>query len=697
MIKPNKLKKINKKRIGLILFILVFIFNLPPQYLLKTSTNTSYINGLSTIDLNQQQRVYSTNISIAGECKILLSNPSEKFSIKTIGKNIFNGTYDNGYISSDTKQNLMANKDKRYKTSKWLFVYPGQKLIISGKGVNRNVWQFKNKSGYVYTVLNSNKIQVPANMYFARVYYAIDLKGDVQIELGEMATMYEKYKESKVMNNKGKLKTYNGFTTFISDLIGKNGLRISYPSKKNTSDIFGVRWKLDELTSKCERLEGAVGLIANTTEGEAPVSNSFDNVYPWSNIKLCNINNLNITYEDNPGFSLNGTNGNVFVEIPKYYIKRYQDSTHEYIYISKEKHEGFELEAAFNEGGKTLEKIYIGIYDGYINDEGKLLSISGTYPTTNKTLSEFRDAARKNGSNNFGCIDLRSVVALQHLYLVEHADKNSSGKIGEGIQKLQYPFGTNAVLSEANSNRIVLSDSHANRYKIGQTIAISEKNVYQLEHRIITNIYKVNDKTAIEFNGTAYNVNKETTFIYNTPVKNGMCDNMLSHTGFAYGEITGNGFTSVRYRYIENSWGNVWNCLDGAISVNRVPYVSYDMKKYGSQNVSDYTKINYMLPEQTNNKYDESYSNETIKNLGFDKDNPLIGLPNQIGIGAENGNSFSDSFYCSNGIRTFRWKGTWDNGVNNRGKAGLFMLRVIYSDNTAVWHDGSRLIYKPIE
>jgi len=46
---------------------------------------------------------------------------------------------------------------------------------------------------------------------------------------------------------------------------------------------------------------------------------------------------------------------------------------------------------------KDLDTFYTGAYDGYIDSDGKLRSLSNKTPTASKTISEFRAAAQLNG------------------------------------------------------------------------------------------------------------------------------------------------------------------------------------------------------------------------------------------------------------------------------------------------------------
>lgn len=687
----------------------------------------SYVHDKAFINLNNSVKSFQTNISKSGTCQVSIKNNSSKVTIKSVNKNIFDGKFDYGYLTYNSNENLTDSHLKRYKTTSWMKVNPGDELTISGDGVNRNLWQFKNHDGNHYSFSNKATVTIPADIEWARVYYSKNISGKVQIEYGPKSTSYEVHLESSVtlpelkgsdvlyqdesfkwnknkngknIGNYGLIKCYDTKTTFIVSGSDIGNITIKY-LKKPTSDkdSYGVKWSLFELTEKCERLEGAAGLIAGSIEGNSPIANDFDFIYPWSDIKLCNIDsNENIIYQGDRGFAFDGSKGNVFVELPKWYVKRYQDASYEYLYISKTQKEGYEIEPAFKEGLQILDKIYIATYDGYVTD-GKLVSRSGTYPTTNLSLKEYREYAKANGSIRYGVLDIRTIIALQHLYLVEFSSKNSSKTIGMGLQKMQYPFTKEAAVSENNVNRIILTNGEASEFKVGQSCAVSEKEDYKMEHRLITAIEKFDDlHMAIYFSGNPYDIKQFTTYIYNTPLASGMCDQMASPSGYASGDIKGNGFTSVRYRFVENPWGNIWNCVDGVVIKNNVPAICYDMTKYTSGGSEDYLPLNYTLPEQMENGNTNTYVNQIVKNLGFDSRYPSIGFPVEIAGGANKDNSFGDSWYCGKAdLRELRWKGAWDLGVGEADRAGLFMLRAWFGIDETYWHDGARLMYKPIK
>jgi prepilin-type N-terminal cleavage/methylation domain-containing protein len=185
---------------------------------------------------------------------------------------------------------------------------------------------------------------------------------------------------------------------------------------------YGVRRKLNTVSTSWERIEDSVGLQANAQIGAEEVLNDFDNVYPWSDIISYNYDtttNQITAYYGDDNFKFDGTNGEVLTKIPEFYYKRYQDDTYEYIYISKNALEGYSKSEEFSVGRYTIS-----------GSSSKVYSKSGAKPLASTTITNFRTYARNLGTG-FGIMDYHYFL-IQMLYLVEYADYNSQAKLGLG-------------------------------------------------------------------------------------------------------------------------------------------------------------------------------------------------------------------------------------------------------------------------
>ena len=128
---------------------------------------------------------------------------------------------------------------------------------------------------------------------------------------------------------------------------------------------------------------------------------------------------------------IDGTDGNVMVEIPKFWYK-YENvgGVHKWS-ISDAAQTGYEVHPAFIRGGVEKSFRYYCAYQGYTLGT-KLISGSGRVPTTSKTRATFRTEAAANGTG-WSQIDWNLLIAVQLLYLVEYANFNTQAMLGQGI------------------------------------------------------------------------------------------------------------------------------------------------------------------------------------------------------------------------------------------------------------------------
>jgi len=145
-----------------------------------------------------------------------------------------------------------------------------------------------------------------------------------------------------------------------------------------------------------------------------------------------------------------GADGQVMVEIPKFYLKHTLVSTLNSWYISKYHLPGFELHPAFWKDGQEVDYRYMSAFEGgmYDDSEGamcakaditnsiytagdKMTSVAGTWAKTNQTRTEYRAMAVERGTG-WRQVDYYLQSAIQLLYLIEYADFNSQDMIGVG-------------------------------------------------------------------------------------------------------------------------------------------------------------------------------------------------------------------------------------------------------------------------
>ena len=491
-------------------------------------------------------------------------------------------------------------------------------------------------------------------------------------------------------------------------------------SRRGNAGQYGVKWKVieDEAVDyflPCERIEDATGLSAA----------DFDGIFPWSQIRLCNIRRLAdgthaITYRDDSGFALDGTNGNVMVEIPKHYSKRYVSQGYEYRLISAEPRPGFILDPAFVENGREIKAMYVGVYESHITADGKMESVSGVYPTADKTRIEYRDCARANGTG-YGTFDIRTLLMIQNLFVIEHADRNSQRAIGNGWGKILQPARTHrCVLAEKGVNRLVTKRGSAKTIAdlakglfIGCAISITSYdhsfNVYHTG-RSVTDVVLDSPRpglASIYFDGTPIDTTTDMC-LGGAAQKTGLADGVARHSG--HGEFNGGRpyddyRCAVRYRYMENLWGNLWCMIDGLNLSNGQAFFCENMNEYESGVVTGVYKpvAITQLTQNDNGNIGGDQEIHYLRNLGYDPRYPWLALPQDYTHQGEssvpgasdalrNGN-FGDYYYLSTTATCYVHGG----GFDHYWRCGLFTMRGWWNDTRRWYLYGSRLIFKPID
>jgi len=232
--------------------------------------------------------------------------------------------------------------------------------------------------------------------------------------------------------------------------------------------------------------------------------------------------------------------GQVMVQIPKFYYKYGYAGTSHTWEISPIIAGGFTVHPAFIKNGVEVDYRYMGAYEGSMYDASagamvapaditanlyaagdKLCSLSGEYPKTNETRAEFRGMAAQRGIEWLQqYYSLKS--AIQLLYVIEYGSFYSQSVIGAG--RTQLSGGT---------------------WTAGSYIGMC-------------------GKSNINGNGTG---------------------NIGGNTDAAY----------MSYRGIENFYGNVWKWVDGININNNVPYISNTGTDFADDTATNYTNLGVTL------------------------------------------------------------------------------------------------------
>lgn len=443
--------------------------------------------------------------------------------------------------------------------------------------------------------------------------------------------------------------------------------------------IYGIKRKITDLNGNINtslswtKIYDNEGLVAQAHIGNSTsVRNDYDNIYPWNSIITINYdtenNNVNAYYGDD-NFAFDGSNGEVFTRYPKMWIKRLfpvqeEDGYYEYRMIAD-----FEVQD-FIEVGSWME----GRYEMYVDADNIGHSRSGVYPKYNANIKQFEQYAKNLGDTY--CLEDWHRFVMDTLYLVEYANNNSQTMLGRGVTEWSEK---KALVAENNVNRIIVDN--ANVFPVGRSISIGTSAAWNsgvAKDRTVTSIetYSNNGVNgyAVYFDGEAVNIALE-NHIWGSAQKTGDCDSL----GMKSGCLINDGRHSVIYRGKEQPLGNMYKFLSGINIKDYQTYICYEPSQYAPDTFNEhYHKLGYVNPNET-----EGYT----KIMGFDKDNPLIALPTELGAGSTTG--YCDYCYSKNaGNRVARVGGHFSSG----GAAGLFSWNFSDSSSNSYWNIGARLL-----
>lgn len=438
--------------------------------------------------------------------------------------------------------------------------------------------------------------------------------------------------------------------------------------ENRTGHIYGIKRSLTTTDATWERTNDAVDLVANATKDGTEVENDFDTLYPWSEMQSFNIdtetNEIKAWYGD-LDFKFDGSNGDVYTHIPKFWYKIWQDDEYEYRAIADYPAKGF----------KESKEFDIARYLTGKGEDGKLHSYSGLDTTAYQNINTYRTEVKELG-DNYCLMDYRYFILL-NLFLVEYATFNSQEALGAGLTSMRHNGSDVALIAETSTNRFIVNTTAGNAFIVGQTVAIGKSEQASSALRTITEINDYSDDDGITgkeivFDGDALDI-ATTNVIWSPAQKSGGCDSL----GMKSGCLADDGKHANSYRGIENIFGNILAFVDGINIKDRVAYVCYTPSEYKS----DVFETPYKALSYTNVS-----SNGYSKTLGFDEDNDLIRFPTEIGGSSTTG--LTDYHWQNSGKRVARVGGDIAGGAG----AGLWYWALNNGSSFAGWTCGARVL-----
>lgn len=221
----------------------------------------------------------------------------------------------------------------------------------------------------------------------------------------------------------------------------------------NAHAIIGVEW--NQATDTWKRIDEHGRAI---TSLPLALSDIFFDLHPiWGKIHRCTLADDGSVnhYGSNPrgdGLTLDGTDGQVMVQIPKCYSKAANPSANVYQwFFSPYTESGFAVDPAFlQRGGTERDYIYAGAYEAHYDGVSKLESITGAAVDNNKTIATFRTNAENRGSTRWGITGIHTLSLLRRLFYVEYAGADSQSLIGRGRVDAASGLATGADSADTN-------------------------------------------------------------------------------------------------------------------------------------------------------------------------------------------------------------------------------------------------------
>jgi hypothetical protein len=328
------------------------------------------------------------------------------------------------------------------------------------------------------------------------------------------------------------------FPTALSAKTFANSIGYWSSWSETVATTMGLDW--DESTDIYTRTGSLVGQTLAVSPGNA-------NLPIHNNIKGCTLlNNGTVNYylsatdwtkkiDGITASDLTGTDGQIMVEIPKFYYKyNYTSTTHNWS-ITSTPTSGYEIHPAFIKDNVEVNYRYCGAYEGVLYDTSasgytnggpsqikdtttitgdKLSSVSGYLPVISAagifgTHLHFRTIAKNRGAG-WRQMDYDLLHAIQILYLIEYANFNSQGTIGSGVTNVtDYVAGTPFVTT-GNGNSIG-NDTGNNAGATTTTVEATKYIKYRgIEHLFghisqwIDGIEMANDKPNISNNANIW-------------------------------------------------------------------------------------------------------------------------------------------------------------------------------------------------
>ena len=241
--------------------------------------------------------------------------------------------------------------------------------------------------------------------------------------------------------------------------------------------LYGVLW--DKTSSAMRRLYDSASITTDTTNfvysGSVNESydNPFDDIYPWSECKQCNVDldlyRAQVAGDDildcitawygDPDFATDGSNGFVGRYTPEFWYYGYENNRGKFVLIADGEVEGF-----------LHHKPSIRSHGFAVDDGNDGVTSNDGQPLTNVAISSIHSKATAGGMTLEDIYELDSHVAL---YMVEFASTDAQSKLGNGCSSCSYEPTFTVLEAETGATSLLLPIAGKAHYIPGATIDFS--------------------------------------------------------------------------------------------------------------------------------------------------------------------------------------------------------------------------------
>lgn len=364
-------------------------------------------------------------------------------------------------------------------------------------------------------------------------------------------------------------------------------------------------------------------------------TNSFDAVYPWKGMRrcCCELNSDGTVtvnaYENQPGYAEDGSNGEVLVEIPLFYVSGMLDVNP---MVSTMPLPGFRLPKKLtNKDGSPKDRCYIRAFPGSIGSDGKLHSIANALPSMSRNIQQNLAAARLWGEK-YSIGTSEDAEVLLYLMSVVYGTRHFQSKIN-GCVSL---YATNLAVAAGLTNEAAVV-CNKGTFEPGMVLSIGtgSENESVASRRIVTEVQEIAGDSAHEkvlFTGDAVTTTTDHK-IWRILQATGSANSVISSCGSPVSNSDGR-HSFVFYGLENPLYGNQWRFECDWKLIDGVPYICND-GQYQWNNADNYTKLDTLvLPNEG-----------WAKNLQADDRFPHLQITKEVG--GDSGSYLADYFYIN--------------------------------------------------